>query len=135
MLSRVARLTAAVLSGVTASLLVTAATAQAAQDRPVVVYAEPQEGLRTQHVSYRDLDLASATDQKTLHKRVGKAVRKVCYEVDRPQPGVDPVFQACAEDSWDNARPQISRAIARAEQLALSGQSSIAAGSITISAR
>ena len=135
MLSRVARLTAAVLSGVTASLLVTAATAQAAQERPVVVYAEPQDGLRTKHVSYRDLDLAVAKDQKVLHRRVGTAVRRVCTEANQYRPGVDPIFQACADESWANARPQISRAIERAEQLAARGESSIAAGTVMISSR
>ena len=134
MLSRVARLSAAVLSGVTASLLVSAATAQAAQDRPVVVYAEPQENIRTEHVSYRDLDLALAKDQKTLNQRVGTAVRRVCYDGNHT-PGVDEGFRACASDSWTLARPQIGRAIARAEQLALNGQSSIAAGSIVIASR
>ena len=135
MLSRVARITAAVLSGVTASLLVSAATAQAAQERPVVVYAEPQEGFRTEHVTYGDLDLAVAKDQQKLNRRVGSAVRRVCSESNQYRPGVDPIFRACAGDSWAMAKPQISRAIARAEQLAMSGQSSIAAGTIAIATR
>lgn len=135
MLSRVARISAAVLSGVTASLLVSAATAQAAQDGPVVVYAGPQEGLRTERVSYRDLDLAVASDQKTLHRRVGTAVRHVCIDSNQYQARVDPIYRACANDSWANARPQISRAIERAEQLASRGESSVAAGAILISSR
>ena len=60
MLSRYARMTAAVLSGVTASLLVGATTTQAAQSEPVVVYAEPLENVRTERVSYADLQLATA---------------------------------------------------------------------------
>ena len=132
MLSRVARITAAVLSGVTASLLVTAATAQAAQDRPVVVYAEPQEGIFTEHVSYRGLDLAAQADQKALHRKVGAAVRRVCTEANGFSTFVDSTYRACAEDSWSMARPQIDRAVARAEQLALNGQSSITAGAIVI---
>jgi len=135
MLSRVARLTAAVLSGVTASLLVSAATAQAAQERPVVVYAGPQEGFKTRHVSYRDLDLSVAKDQQALNKRVGTAVRRVCADGNQYRAGVDQIYQACADDSWANARPQISRAIARAEQLAARGESSVAAGAIMISSR
>jgi UrcA family protein len=135
MLSRVARLTAAVLSGVTASLLVTAATAQAAQDRPVVVYAEPGEGFRTERVSYRGLDLAIAKDQQALHRRVGTAVRRVCTEANHYRPSVDPIYRACTDDSWALAQPQISQAIARAEQLAMRGESSFAAGSIVISGR
>lgn len=135
MLSRVARLTAAVLSGVTASLLVTAATAQAAQDRPVVVYAEPQEHAFAERVKYHDLDLAIESNQKTLTKRVAGAVRRVCTDANGFLRQTDSVYQDCSEDSWALARPQMNRAIARAEQLALSGQPSIAAGSITISAR
>ena len=135
MLSRVARLTAAVLSGVTASLLVSAATAQAAQERPVVVYAGPQEGFKTRHVSYRDLDLSVAKDQKALNRRVVSAVRSVCSDASDYRPGIDRIYQVCAADSWANARPQISRAIARAEQLAARGESSVAAGAIMISSR
>jgi UrcA family protein len=135
MISRVARLTAAVLSGVTASLLVSAATAQAAQERPVVVYAEQQDGFKTRHVSYRDLDLAIAEDQQKLNRRVGTAVRRVCSEANHNRPGVDPIYRACANDSWASARPQISRAIERAVQLASRGESSIAAGAIMIGSR
>ena len=75
MLSRVARITAAVLSGVTASLLITAATAQAAQDRPVVVYAQPN--LNVERVPYGDLNLAASADRKTLYGRVGSAVAEI----------------------------------------------------------
>jgi UrcA family protein len=134
MLSRVARITAAVLSGVTASLLVTAATAQAAQEKPVVVYAEPQEGIYTEKVSYRDLNLAVKADQKTLGRRVGGAVRRVCTDANAFGTYADPVFRDCANDSWDNARPQIARAIARAEQLAASGQPSVGIGAIAVTA-
>jgi UrcA family protein len=135
MLSRFVRITAAVLSGVTASLFVTAVAAPAAvQDKPVVVYAEP-ENVRTERVSYRDLDLAVASDQKALHRRVGSAVRRVCEMDDHDLGAVDPMYRACALESWADARPQIARAIARAEQLALNGQPSITAGAIAIASR
>ena len=134
MLSRVARITAAVLSGVTASLLVSAATAQAAQEKPVVVYAGPQEDIFTERVSYRDLDLAAKADQKTLNKRVGGAVRRVCTSANAFGTYADLVYRVCADDSWDNARPQIARAIARAEQLAASGQPSVGVGAIAVTA-
>lgn len=136
MLSRYARITAAVLSGVTASLLVTAATAQAAtQGKPVVVYAEPSADLRTERVNFSDLNLTLASHQKALNSRVGGAVRNVCEIEDATRMALDPDYRQCASESWDAARPQIARAIAKAEQLAQNGQSPIAAGAITLSVR
>lgn len=131
MLSRVARITAAVLSGVTASLLVTAATAQAAQDhRPVVVYAQPN--LNIERVPYGDLNLAASADRKTLYGRVGGAVRNVC---NFDSTGVATDYRTCASLAWSNARPQINRALAKADHLASLGQPTVAAGAITVSAR
>jgi UrcA family protein len=130
MLSRVARITAAVLSGVTASLLVTAATAQAAQNRPVVVYAQPN--LNIERVPYGDLNLAAAADRKTLFGRVGSAVRNVCnFDSD----GIGTDYRSCASVAWADARPQIHKALARADQMAAVGQPGFAAGAITISGR
>ncbi|MDP9422183.1 MAG: UrcA family protein [Pseudomonadota bacterium] len=131
MLSRNARITAAVLSGVTASLLVGATTTQAAQNRPVVVYGEPQQA-NVERVSYGDLDLAASADRKTLFGRVGSAVRNVC---NFASVGVASDYRTCAGLAWKDARPQIDAALGRADQLASNGQSSIAAGAITISAR
>ena len=129
MLSRQARFIAAVLSGVTASLLVTAATAQAAQERPVVVYAAPQ--LNVERVPYGDLNPAASADRKTLYGRVGNAVRNVC---DFDSTGIASDYRVCSAGAWKDSRPQIDKAIAQAEKLASAGQSSIAAGAITISA-
>jgi len=129
MLSRVARITAAVLSGVTASLLVTAATAQAAQERPVVVYAEPN--ISIERVPYGDLNLAASADRKTLYGRVGSAVRNVC-NFDTNGIGTD--YRSCASVAWADARPQIHKALARADQMAALGQPAFAAGAISVSA-
>lgn len=130
MLSRVARISAAVLSGVTASLLVTAATAQAAQDRPVVVYAQPN--INIERVPYGDLNLASSADRKTLYGRVGSAVRNVC---NFDSTGIATDYRSCASLAWADARPQIDKALAQADRLASLGQPAFAAGAITISAR
>ena len=130
MLSRVVRISAAVLSGVTASLLVTAATAQAAQDRPVVVYAQPN--LNIEHVPSGDLNLAASADRKSLYSRVGSAVRNVCNFDSR---GISVDYRTCASLSWADARPQIHKALARADQMAALGQPAFAAGAITISGR
>lgn len=128
MLTRNARFGAAVLSGVTASLLI-AGAAFAAQNKPVVVYAEPQEGLRTERVTYADLDLSQRDHQRKLNLRVAGAVKRVCLYEDRN--GVWDYYR-CADGAWDGARPQIAQAVARAQEIALTGKSSIAATAITI---
>lgn len=129
MLSRFSRITVAVLSGVTASLLVGATTTQA-QDRPVVVYGEPQQ-LNIERVAYGDLNLAASADRKTLYSRVGSAVRNVC---NFDAIGIASDYRTCAGLAWKDARPQIQAALAKADQLASNGESYVA-GAITISSR
>jgi UrcA family protein len=131
MLARFNRMTAAVLSGVTASLLV-AASASAAQETPVVVYGE-SENVRTEHVSYADLDLAQSQGAKKLERRVAGAVKRVCLFENSSIGLQDQGYYACAGGAWNGARPQIAQAVARAREIALTGQSSIAATAITIS--
>jgi UrcA family protein len=128
MLARFNRKTAAVLSGVTASLLV-AASASAAQQKPVIVYGE-SANVRTEHVSYADLDLANSKDQKKLNWRVSGAVRRVCL-FDDDQRLQYPGYYNCAGDAWDGAKPQIARAVQRAQEIAMTGKSSIAATAMT----
>ena len=130
MLSRFVRFSAAVLSGVTASLLVGATTTQAAQSRPVVVYAEPQQ-INTERVPYGDLNLAASADRKMLFSRVGSAVRNVC---NFDAAGISSDYRTCAGLAWKDARTQINAALARGDQLASNGQSYVA-GAITISGR
>lgn len=132
MLARFNRMTVAVLSGVTASLLATTSAALA-QDRPVVVYAEPQENVRSERVSFGDLDLAKKRDVRTLKLRVAGAVKRVCL-YDYGHMGLqDNGYYSCADEAFDGAEPQIALAVERARQIALTGQSSIAATAITIS--
>jgi UrcA family protein len=50
----------------------------------VVVRAEPQEGVRTERVSYADLNLAEQRDQKRLSVRVTGAVQRVCLVRRQP---------------------------------------------------
>jgi UrcA family protein len=130
MLSRFVRIGAAVLSGVTASLLVGATTTQAAQTRPVVVYGAPQQ-VNIERVPYGDLNLAASADRNTLYSRVGSAVRNVC---NFDSTGIASDYRTCAGLAWKDARPQIDSALAKAEQLAANGESYIA-GAITISGR
>lgn len=126
MLSRNVRISAAVLSGVTASLLVGATTTQAAQGRPVVVYGEPQ-AVNTERVPYGDLNLAASADRKALYGRVGSAVRNVC---NFDAIGIAADYRTCAGLAWKDARPQIDAALADGGQLALNG-----AAYITVSRR
>ena len=126
MLSRNVRISAAVLSGVTASLLVGATTTQAAQDRPVVVYGEPQ-AVNIERVPYGDLNLAASADRKTLYGRVGSGVRNVC---NFDAVGIAADYRTCAGLAWKDARPQIDAALANGGQLALNG-----AAYITVSRR
>jgi UrcA family protein len=129
MLARFNRKTAAVLSGVTASLLF-AASASAAQQSRVVVYGG-SENTRTEHVSYTDLDLTNDKHQKRLNLRVTGAVKRVClYENSHGLQ--DTGYYHCADDAWSSAKPQIAQAVQRATDIALTGHSSIAATAISI---
>lgn len=130
MLARFNRKVAAVLSGVTASLLVPA-LASAAQQEPVVVYAE-QTNVRTERVTYADLDLADRSDQRKLNLRVAGAVKRVCLFENSRSGLQDFGYYGCAGDAWDGAKPQIAQAVQRAKDIAMTGQSSIAASAITI---
>ena len=130
MLTHFKSVTAAVLSGVAASLTL-AMPSLAAQEKPVVVYAEPQQNIRTVRVSYADLNLAQSRDERQLTRRVAAAVRRVCLYEHRPALQDGDYYQ-CAGGAWDNARPQMARAVARAQQIALTGHSTIAATAIAI---
>lgn len=132
MLSRFARVSAAVLSGVTASLLISSAAFAAGQNAPVVVKAEPLENTRTEHVSYADLDLSQRKDEKKLNLRVTGAVKRVCLFENSRMGLQDSGYYNCADDAWGQARPQIAQAVDRAKQLAMTGTTSIAATAISI---
>jgi UrcA family protein len=132
MFARFNRKTAAVLSGVTASLLFAASAASAGQDKPVVVQGQPED-VHIEHVAYADLDLAHGNGAKTLERRVAGAVRHVCLFEDSHDGLQDVGYYSCADGAWDKAEPQIAQAVTRAREIALTGQSSIAATAITIS--
>ena len=129
MLSRYARVSAAVLSGVTASLLISSGAVAA---EPVVVKAEPLENTRSEHVSYADLDLSQRKDEKKLNLRVAGAVKRVCLFENSRNGLQDNGYYSCADDAWGQARPQIAMAVDRAKQLAMTGKTSIAASAISI---
>ena len=113
MLPRFNRVTAAVLSGVTASLMFVAAPAFA-QGQPLVVRGLPP-GVEMELVSYRDLNLAFASHRQILFSRVGRAVHGVCDFTgnDRFNHG----YRVCTKGAWNGARPQMHRAFAQAQPL------------------
>ena len=124
--------TAALLSVALAPALV-APSAAFAQDRPVVIYAEPDNTL-TERVPFASLDLTTSGGQKRLHFRVAGAVERVCLR-DVGRDGLqDPGYFVCERNAWSGASPQIANAITRAKQIAMTGTSTIAASAITVSA-
>jgi len=111
-----------------------AATAALAQPPETTVIGERDPDVRTVRVSYRDLNLAAARDERILVRRVGHAARDVCtrekiYSYD------DIGFAPCVRGARNGARPQIALAVRRAQEIALTGTSSIPVVAIAIVAR
>jgi len=123
----------AVLSGVAASLLFAVSANAASQDNPVVVKAEPLEGVRSERVPYADLNLAQRRDVYRLRQRVGSAVKRVCLFEDGRSALLDTGYARCSNEAWDGADPQIALAVTRAKEIALTGHSAIPASPIAIS--
>jgi UrcA family protein len=93
------------------------------------------EDIVVRHVSYVDLNLAVAAGQKTLNRRVGSAVTDLCMEATGGfgSAAFEYSMIRCADGAWKGARPQIARAVKRAQELASTGQSAIVATALTIS--
>lgn len=121
-----ASLVAAVAIGLAGSAL------HARPPTPLYVIAHPEEYV-ARHVSYADLNLTFASGERTLNRRVGTAVSAVCNEAVG---GLSTTFeyQDCRIGAWGRARPQITRAVQRAREIAATGKSLIATGAITVAA-
>jgi UrcA family protein len=119
---------------ITGTIVIAASPAMGRQ--PIVVSAPAPEDVITRHVSYADLNLAAATGQLALHRRVGSAITSLCREA---LSGYDTSLavavgtRRCTDATWSDARPQIDRAVLRAQQLASTGATSITAAALTIS--
>jgi UrcA family protein len=112
-------------------LIVGAAGAANAQQNQstTVIGQRPDDGL-SMRVSYRDLNLASARDERILNRRVGSATHIVC------EPHFSTMDRAdCVSYAWKGARPQIAMAVQRAREIALTGNSSIPLVAIAIIGR
>ena len=96
-----------------------------------VVGERLEDGLSTR-VSYADLNLASARDERILNRRVAGAARDVCD----PHLSYGPRdFGGCMSYAWRGAKPQIALAVKRAHEIARNGTSSIPAVAISIAVR
>ena len=108
-----------------------------AKEAPVVVTAPPEDAdLVVRRVSYADLDLALPAGRTTLHERVGFAIGDVCSEAnlfDNGSPEFKSGVMKCSNRAWTNANPQMARAFQRADEIAATGFSPIAAATISIS--
>jgi UrcA family protein len=103
---------------------------------PIFVTATPPEELVVRHVSYADLNLAVDAGQRTLNRRVGSAVSDLCTEAGGGNDGSTAFKYSmirCSNFAWNDARPQIQRAVQRSRELALTGKTAIAATSLIIS--
>ena len=101
---------------------------------PIVVTAPPDTVVR--HVSYADLNLAVPAGERTLVGRVRTAVNDLCGEITGGSDGSwmgQRILDTCNDSGWGQARPQISLAVQRARDIAMTGTSSIAATALSIS--
>ena len=117
------------------TVTVLAASPAVARSKPVVVTAQRTSDLPTQRVSFADLNLAAAQDQKALDRRVGAAVKQVCVasgHTIEQNLKARASFAGCSDSAWNEARPQIVAAIDRAQALALNGNGAVAVGSLAI---
>lgn len=115
----------------TGLLAMTPADAKA-RNNPVTIYGHRSDtDAPTRRVSYADLNLATLAGEKTLNKRVGGAVKQVCAEAV-PSGNFNEEF-LCSSFAWSGARPQITRAVMRAREIASTGTSSIMPVAITLS--
>ena len=114
------------------ALVLTASSGGAAAARDVTVVAQPPADVLSERVSYADLDLATRTGVQVFNARVGGAVYRVCAPLD--QRSTFSEHANCRSFAWNGAKPQMDRAVARAEQIAAVGTSSIAPVAILIAA-
>jgi UrcA family protein len=122
------------VTAVAAIGLLAAATPAFSKGAPVFVTA-PVDML-SRHVSYADLNLASVAGESALERRVGTAVTGLCLDATGGNDGGTKFklsMMRCDREAWNGARPQIDRAVRRAQGIAATGASSIAAAAITIS--
>ena len=116
-----------------AALALLAASSAPAWAKEVTVLGQIPEDQLSERVSYADLDLATPAGVETLTYRVRGAVKRVCQPLDQRSTFAE--HGECRSFAWTGAQPQMSQAIARAQQIASTGTSTIAPVAIMIVAR
>jgi len=100
------------------------------------VVTAPSPDTVSRHITYADLNLASSAGQSTLVHRVRYGVSDLCNEVTGGNDGSNTYkvhVMTCSTSAWNQANPQIERAVQRAREIASTGSSTIAAAALTIS--
>ena len=124
------------LSMVAAVGLIAASASPAWGKSARIFVTAPSPDTVSRHITYADLNLASAAGERTLYRRVSYGVSDLCDEIlgsyDR-SPSSKFNLMACTGSAWSQARPQMDRAVQRARDIAATGSSPIAAAALTIS--
>jgi UrcA family protein len=102
------------IATLTFAVAATIATPLAAQDTLVKGRIIPKDQVE-ERVGFGDLDLREISDQKMLVSRVRQAARNVCDEVTKDDLWEEKYYSQCPRRSFKNAKPQIERAIANAQ--------------------
>ena len=122
----------------TSATLVSSTAMAAVQSEPVVITGPLAADQFSKVVSFADLKLDLARDQRRLHHRVNAAVKDVCaindYHSSRTLKSYSQ-YLACSDVAWSGARPQITAAIDRAGARLAAGGSDVAGSAIIVSAR
>lgn len=109
---------AAVLAGTAASIGLAIPPASA-QETPIVVQSLPRANIRVARVPIWDLNLATRVGEQSMHRRVSRAVERVCdYDPVRAYGLSEPDYNYCTSGAWQRARPQMIGAVHRARALA-----------------
>ena len=119
--------------GVSLVAAVAASPVDAKPPARILVVANPADYL-IRHVSYADLNLASAPGERSLHRRIAFAVNNLCDEaLGEPSSSSNTfAYQECTGSAWNGAGPQITAAVNRAREISTAGTSLVAASAITI---
>jgi UrcA family protein len=95
-------------------IFLTTAAALAANLAAPAVAAPAIDPVVSEAVSFADLNLTSKSDQARLERRVHLAVAGMCPGNDRASPAPPLPDPECFEATMKKVRPQMDRAIARA---------------------
>ena len=121
--------------------MLTAALASPLAAEPVngerITVLAPLDGqaIATERVRHADLNLALASDQKQLLRRVSLASFRVCTANALGVSVSDEQFAGCSRAAIADAAPRVAQAIERARQLAANGSSTLTAVGITVAGR